>query len=54
MEPVKGGKLVNIPEKAKHVFDALDQDLSYASYAIRYAASFPEVMMVLSGMSNLE
>ncbi|GAB2023137.1 aldo/keto reductase [Pseudolactococcus yaeyamensis] len=54
MEPVKGGKLVNIPDKAKQVFDALDQDLSYASYAIRYAASFPEVMMVLSGMSNLE
>lgn len=53
MEPVKGGKLVNIPEKATHVFDALSEDMSYASYAIRYAASFPEVFMVLSGMSDL-
>lgn len=54
MEPVKGGGLVNLPEEAKDVFDGLDQGLSYASYAVRYAASFDGMFKVLSGMSNLE
>ncbi len=54
MEPVKGGSLVNIPEDAKKVFDDLGSGLSYASYAIRFAASFDGVYKVLSGMSSLE
>lgn len=53
MEPVKGGALVNLPEEAKQVFDDLHGG-SYASYAIRFAASFEGVAMVLSGMSNFE
>jgi len=53
MEPVKGGGLVNLPEEAKKILDELNGG-SCASYAIRYAASFPQVKMVLSGMSNLE
>ena len=53
MEPVKGGSLVNLPEEAKKVLD--DQHGgSPASYAIRFAAGFPGMMMVLSGMSDLE
>lgn len=55
MEPVKGGGLIRLPDDAKGVFDSLDnKDLSYASYAIRFAASFDGVYKVLSGMSNLE
>jgi len=56
MEPVKGGGLVKLPEDAKKVFDSINKDknLSYASYAIRFAASFDGVYKVLSGMSNLE
>ena len=53
MEPVKGGALVNLPEKAAKIFDDLNGG-SYASYAIRYAASFPQVFMVLSGMGNMD
>ncbi len=53
MEPVKGGSLVNLPEDAKKVLDDLHGG-SPASYAIRFAAGFPGMMMVLSGMSNLE
>ena len=53
MEPVKGGSLTDLPEEAERIFADL-QGGSPASYAIRYAASFPEVKMVLSGMSTLE
>ncbi len=53
MEPVKGGSLVNIPNEAQAVFDELKGG-SNASYAIRFAAGFDQMMMVLSGMSNME
>lgn len=52
MEPVKGGNLVNLPDAAQAVFDALHGG-SNASYAIRFAAGFPQMCMVLSGMSDM-
>ena len=48
MEPVKGGSLVNLPQKALELMTGG----SPASYAIRYAAGFEGVAMVLSGMSD--
>lgn len=53
MEPVKGGSLIQLPEEAQKIFDELNGG-SNASYAIRFAASFENIMMVLSGMSNME
>ena len=53
MEPVKGGSLVNLPEEAKKVLEDLHGG-SPASYAIRFAAGFEGIEMVLSGMSTLE
>ena len=53
MEPVKGGSLVNLPDKAKTILDELNGG-SYASYAIRFAASFDNIIMVLSGMGNMD
>ena len=53
MEPVKGGSLVNLPEEAQKVFDELHGG-SNASYALRFAAGFENMMMVLSGMSTIE
>ena len=54
MEPVKGGGLIRLPDEAKEIFDKVNNGLSYASYAIRFAASFDGVLKVLSGMSDLE
>ncbi len=53
MEPVKGGCLVRLPEKARAIYDSLGGG-SYASYAIRFAAGFEGVMMVLSGMGDMD
>lgn len=53
MEPVKGGTLVNLPREAAEVLDRLGGG-SYASYALRYAADHPEVIMVLSGMGSMD
>lgn len=52
MEPVKGGNLARLPDEAKKYFDELGGG-SYASYAVRFAASQKGVFMVLSGMSDL-
>ena len=54
MEPVKGGTLANLPEEAEKLFREHDPEMSIPSWAIRFAASQPNVMVVLSGMSNLE
>ena len=53
MEPVKGGALVNLPSEAVAEFARLG-NAAPVSYALRYAASYPEVFMVLSGMGNME
>lgn len=58
MEPVRGGNLVNLPEKAQALFDNLRAETgstaSNASYAVRFAATFEGMEVVLSGMSNMD
>ena len=54
MEPVKGGTLANLPKEAEELLRAYNPDASPASYALRFAAGLENVMMVLSGMSNME
>lgn len=54
MEPVKGGTLAKLPESVETMFRAHSPAASNASWAIRFAASCPEVFMVLSGMSDMQ
>ena len=58
MEPVRGGNLVNLPDAAQKVFYDLraetNTDYSNAGYALRFAADFDGIEMVLSGMSTME
>lgn len=52
MEPVKGGALATIPEPAEKLLKAYNPDASTASWAVRFAATPENIMVVLSGMSS--
>ncbi len=52
MEPVKGGTLADPPLVVKNILKQAAPEMSPASWAVRFAASLPGVMIVLSGMSN--
>ena len=54
MEPVKGGTLAAVPEKAQALMRAAHPDWTPASWALRFVMELPGVMTVLSGMSNRE
>ena len=53
MEPVKGGILADPIPTVREVFDGYGADVSYASWALRFAAGLEGIHAVLSGMSNV-
>ena len=54
MEPLRGGKLVNIPEEARNIMKESGHDWTPAEWAFRWLYDQPEVTVVLSGMNSLE
>ena len=54
MEPVKGGTLSSLPLEAEALMKQARPNDSISSWAVRYCASLPGVITVLSGMSNIE
>ena len=53
MEPVKGGALASVPPAVEALMQIAHPDWSPAAWALRFAASLPNVRFVLSGMSTL-
>ena len=54
MEPVRGGSLANLNPKAEALLKAARPNDSIVSWAFRFLQSLPNVVVVLSGMSNME
>ena len=51
MEPVRGGALSKLPKEAEGLLRSMHPEWSPAAWALRWVASKPGVMVVLSGMS---
>ena len=54
MEPVRGGKLTQLSEENAAILAEARPDESPAAWAFRFVQGIPEVVVTLSGMSNLE
>lgn len=54
MEPVRGGKLADLPKDAEAVLKQNAPDKSIASWAMKFVASYDNVITILSGMNSLE
>lgn len=54
MEPLRGGKLAKLPEKEEKMLKNLRPDEGIPAWAFRFLQTLPEVVVTLSGMSDLE
>ena len=54
MEPLRGGKLVNLPEKAKKYLNENEKHYTPAELGLKWLWNQPEVTCVLSGMNSME
>lgn len=54
MEPVRGGKLADVPKRVEELFKNNAPDKSIASWAIRFCATHNNVLTILSGMNAKE
>lgn len=54
MEPARGGRLAQLPERVAEPLRAVDSQAGLASWAYRFCFNLPNVITVLSGVSNLD
>ncbi len=54
MEPLLGGRLSNVPDNIVTHFKGRDPEASVASWAFRFAGTYPDILTVLSGMTCME
>lgn len=54
MEPVKGGALADPVPEVQKILKNANPNVSFASWAVRFAASLDGIITVLSGMSNIQ
>jgi len=54
MEPVHGGMLANLSDESNDLLRQAEPDKSIASWALRFVADLPDIIVILSGMSNME
>ncbi len=53
MEPLRGGKIAQLPEKEEAILKGLRPEEGIPAWAFRFLQSIPEVTVVLSGMSDM-
>ena len=54
MEPLRGGRLADLPAAISDKMKAREPSKSLSSWAFRFVGSFPRVMCILSGMTYME
>lgn len=54
MEPIRGGTLADPPKQVKDILDAVNSEMPYAIWALKFVASKENIVTVLSGMSTIE
>ena len=54
MEPLLGGRLSKLPQHVVTMLKEQEPQKSVASWAFRYAGSYPDVLTVLSGMTYMD
>lgn len=54
MEPLRGGKLANVSPDIQELWDQSDEKRSPVEWAFRWLYNFPEVAVILSGVSTME
>jgi predicted aldo/keto reductase-like oxidoreductase len=54
MEPIRGGKLTNIDQEYAEELNGIRPGVSVVEWCFRYIQSFSNVVVTLSGMSNMD
>ena len=54
MEPLRGGRLATLNDEARKILKRADRNSTPAAWAFRFAAGLPNVLCILSGMTEME